>query len=166
MRAAAPSEAASTQWALLTPQRQGFCPCVLAGDGPSPWRDDPDAPLDLERLGPGPVLLQLFVRGNPFRGEAGSGEPWEAAVRQLLTAGRLVGLAVYGSPYLWEELRPLLPDDLPAIGRVPGVEGVLVATGHGTLGFTQAPITGRLVAELATGAPTSVDVEPFRPERF
>jgi beta-glucosidase len=35
-------------------------------------------------------------------------------VRQLLTASRLAGLAVYGSPYLWETLQPLLPAELPA----------------------------------------------------
>jgi D-amino-acid dehydrogenase len=71
---------------------------------------------------------------------------------------------VEGKP--WFGFRPLMPDDLPAIGWVPGVEGVIVASGHGTLGFTQAPITGRLVAELATGAPPSVDLGPLRPDRF
>ncbi|HXF72953.1 MAG TPA: FAD-dependent oxidoreductase, partial [Actinomycetota bacterium] len=65
----------------------------------------------------------------------------------------------------WFGFRPLMPDDLPAIGRVPGVEGVLVATGHGTLGFTQAPATGKLVAELAAGKPPSLPLEPFRPDR-
>ncbi len=66
----------------------------------------------------------------------------------------------------WFGFRPLLPDDLPAIGRVPGTDGVLVAAGHGTLGFTQSPITGRLVAELAAGGDTTVDPTPFRPDRF
>jgi D-amino-acid dehydrogenase len=66
----------------------------------------------------------------------------------------------------WFGFRPLMPDDLPAIGWAPGVEGVLVAAGHGTLGFTQSAATGKLVAELATGAPISLPVEPFRPDRF
>jgi len=66
----------------------------------------------------------------------------------------------------WFGFRPLMPDDLPAIGRVPGVEGAIVAAGHGTLGFTQSPITGRLVAELATGETPTVDPAPFRPDRF
>ena len=66
----------------------------------------------------------------------------------------------------WFGFRPLLPDDLPAIGWVPGVEGVMVATGHGTLGFTQSPITGKLVADLASGASPSIDPSPFRPDRF
>ncbi len=66
----------------------------------------------------------------------------------------------------WFGFRPLMPDDLPAIGWAPGVEGALVATGHGTLGFTQGPATGKLVAELAAGKPPSLDLSPFRPDRF
>ena len=58
-----------------------------------------------------------------------------------------------------------MADGLPAIGWAPAVEGVLVATGHGTLGFTQSPATGKLIAELATGRPPSVPLEPFRPDR-
>jgi beta-glucosidase len=113
----------ATAPALTLPEAAGFRSCLLEGRSPSPWRaeeGEPTAPLDLERLGPGPVLLQLFVRGNPFRGSAGGGrEPWAAAVAQLLAADRLAGLAVYGSPYLWEALRALLPPDLPA-GWSPG----------------------------------------------
>jgi D-amino-acid dehydrogenase len=59
-----------------------------------------------------------------------------------------------------------MADDLPAIGRVPGVDGVIVAAGHGTLGFTQSPATGKLVAELATGATSSLPLDPFAPGRF
>src|SRR3990170_4594501 len=66
----------------------------------------------------------------------------------------------------WFGYRPLLPDDLPAIGWAPGLQGVLVATGHGTLGFTQSPATGMLIADLAAGRPPSIPMEPFRPGRF
>ena len=127
--------------ALLTPARHGYRACLLAGDTPSAWGAQADAPLDLDRLGPGPVLLQLFVRGNPFRGEAGSGEPWAAALRQLLASGRLAGLAVYGSPYLWESLAPLLPANLPAAyspGQMPLAQEHLLAA----IGLGQAPGDG------------------------
>lgn len=66
----------------------------------------------------------------------------------------------------WFGFRPLMPDDLPAIGRAPGVDGVIVAAGHGTLGFTQSPATGKLVAELAIGATPSLPLDPFAPARF
>lgn len=100
--------------ALQRPLGKGYAPVLIDGRAPSPWRADPEAPLAIERLPQGPVLLQLFVRGNPFRGSAGGEENWAAVVRQLLAASRLAGLAVYGSPYLWETLQPLLPPDLPA----------------------------------------------------
>ncbi|HLE72118.1 MAG TPA: hypothetical protein VJH87_20740 [Vicinamibacteria bacterium] len=41
-----------------------------------------------------------------------------------------------------------------------------MATGHAMLGFTQSPITGKLVAELASGATPSLPLEPFRLDRF
>ena len=127
--------------ALTLPQAQGWQPCLLTPQGLSPWSGDPEAPLALERLGPGPVLLQLFVRGNPFRGSAGSSEPWPAAVRQLLRAGRLAGLAVYGSPYLWDALRPQLPAHLPAAyspGQMPAAQQAVLKQ----LGLGSASIGG------------------------
>ncbi len=66
----------------------------------------------------------------------------------------------------WYGFRPVAPDGLPVIGAAPGIEGLIVATGHAMLGFTQAPITGKLVAEIADGQPPSVPLEPFRPDRF
>ncbi len=62
----------------------------------------------------------------------------------------------------WMGVRPLSPDDLPFIGRPPGLDGLLIAAGHGTLGFTQSLGTGQLIAELADGRPPSVDPTPFR----
>jgi len=115
--------------ALLRPAGQGYQAVLLDGRSPSPWSGNPDAPLALDRLGNGPVLLQLLVRGNPFRGSAGGDEPWPQVVGQLLEAGRLAALAVYGSPYLWEQLRPLLPPELPAAyspGQMPQAQVVVL----------------------------------------
>ena len=66
----------------------------------------------------------------------------------------------------WFGYRPLTPDDLPVIGVVPDIQGVIIAAGHGTLGFTQSAATGKVVAELASGEEPSVSLEPFRPDRF
>ena len=117
--------------ALLRPAAAGYQGRLIDALGPSPWGNDPQAPLALERLGPGPVLLQLLVRGNPFRGSAGGNEPWPAVVQQLLAAERLAGLVVYGSPYLWEALRPLLPPQLPAAyspGQMPEAQALVLQT--------------------------------------
>ena len=66
----------------------------------------------------------------------------------------------------WMGPRPSHPDSKPVIGRSPRHANVFFAFGHDHLGLTMAGITGKLIAELATGKPTSVDLAPFRPDRF
>ncbi len=66
----------------------------------------------------------------------------------------------------WRGLRPLTPDDLPAIGRPRALPGVVIATGHGMSGMSQGPITGLLVAQLIAGETPALDLAPFSPDRF
>lgn len=66
----------------------------------------------------------------------------------------------------WMGRRPTLPDFLPAIGRVPSLANVLVATGHQHLGLTLAPITARLVDDILGGRAPRIDLAPFDPARF
>jgi len=108
--------------ALVIPEAAGLATCLIEARSPSPWSGDPQAPLALDRLPEGPVLLQLFVRGNPFRGSAGAGEPWPEVIRQLQAAHRLAGVVVYGSPYLWQSLQAALNPGVPAAyspGQMP-----------------------------------------------
>jgi glycine oxidase len=64
-------------------------------------------------------------------------------------------------------VRPLSADRMPIIGRVPGLRGVILATGHGTKGIHLAPITARMVAGLVTGAQDREAMsEAFLPDRF
>jgi D-amino-acid dehydrogenase len=51
----------------------------------------------------------------------------------------------------WCGLRPMSVDGVPIVGPLPGVEGVSVATGHGMLGLTLAPVTGELIANHVLG---------------
>jgi D-amino-acid dehydrogenase len=67
----------------------------------------------------------------------------------------------------WMGPRPSHPDSKPVIGRSPRHRNVFFAFGHDHLGLTMAGITGKLIAELASGKPTTtVDLAPFRPDRF
>ncbi len=156
----------ATAPALSRPSAAGLKPCLITPQSPSPWGDHAEAPLDLARLGEGPVLLQLFVRGNPFRGSAGGGEePWEAAIRQLQHAGRLAGLAIYGSPYLWRRLRTRVSPGIPTAyspGQMPlAQEAVLAALGLGaapTLNdVTDTAVTPDDPAALAAHPPQAAD---------
>jgi glycine/D-amino acid oxidase-like deaminating enzyme len=56
---------------------------------------------------------------------------------------------------------------MPLVGRVPGVAGAYVATGHSVWGILNAPATGEALSELILdGAATSVDLAPFDPARM
>lgn len=65
----------------------------------------------------------------------------------------------------WSGYRPCTPDSLPIIDRL-GDHAVYVATGHGHFGLTQAPTTGKLIAQMMAGGGTMIPVEPYRLDRF
>jgi len=67
---------------------------------------------------------------------------------------------------IWRGLRPATPDGLPIIGRSKALENLIVASGHGTLGMSTGPITGKLVAQIASGEVPGIDLTPLRVERF
>ena len=63
--------------------------------------------------------------------------------------------------------RPVTQDGLPLIGRVPGVAGAYLATGHASWGMLCAPATGEAMAELILdGAAKTLDLSPFDPARL
>lgn len=66
----------------------------------------------------------------------------------------------------WVGMRPITPDGLPILGRMPASDNVYVATGHQMLGVTLAPSTGKVMAELILDGESSVDLAPFSPARF
>ena len=62
-------------------------------------------------------------------------------------------------------MRSLSPDGLPFIGPVPGLDGIHLATGHGTLGITLAPLTGELIAPLLLEGTRHELLDAFDPAR-
>ncbi len=64
-------------------------------------------------------------------------------------------------------LRPMSRDEIPIMGRVPGIEGAYVATGHGRSGILLSTGSGRAMAELIAGGRSEcLDLTPFDPARF
>jgi glycine/D-amino acid oxidase-like deaminating enzyme len=62
--------------------------------------------------------------------------------------------------------RPVTENGVPLIGRVPGIAGAYIATGHGPWGMLNAPATGLALAELiADGKASLIDLSPFDPAR-
>nr|WP_296775800.1 FAD-dependent oxidoreductase [Rhodococcus sp. (in: high G+C Gram-positive bacteria)] len=62
--------------------------------------------------------------------------------------------------------RPYCPDHLPVIGADPRAPGLIHATGHEGAGIGLATGTGSLLSQLIMGTDPSLDLTPFRPERF
>jgi glycine/D-amino acid oxidase-like deaminating enzyme len=64
--------------------------------------------------------------------------------------------------------RPLSPDRMPIIGPVPGMDGIVLATGHSTKGIHLGPITGRVVAEYIQSGCVRMpeETQAFHPDRF
>jgi D-amino-acid dehydrogenase len=66
----------------------------------------------------------------------------------------------------WMGRRPGTPDSLPVIGPSRTTGNVWYGFGHGHMGLTWGPSTGRLIAELMTGQKSNIDLSPFRAGRF
>jgi sarcosine oxidase subunit beta len=63
-------------------------------------------------------------------------------------------------------LRPETPDGLPILGTVDGLDGFIMACGHGGDGIALAPITGKIIAELVTEGKPSISLEELSHSRF
>lgn len=66
----------------------------------------------------------------------------------------------------WVGPRPSLPDTLPVIGRSHLHPRVIFAFGHGHTGLTASAKTAQIVADIVAGETPSIDIAPFRPDRF
>jgi glycine/D-amino acid oxidase-like deaminating enzyme len=94
-------------------------------------------------------------------------EPSDDSVPRRLLAGAidivptLSSAAVLGS---WWGIRPMTPDGRPLIGRVR--DGLVVATGHGSLGVILGGGTAQLVSSIVNGTEPPFFAASFEPERF
>jgi glycine oxidase len=66
----------------------------------------------------------------------------------------------------WAGLRPGTPDDLPYIGTVPTMPGLIAATGHFRSGLGLAPATAEVVASLIHNRPYDLDLACCKPGRL
>jgi len=84
----------------------------------------------------------------------------EAIARRLFPLGERIDQAP------WLGRRPCLPDMRPVIGPASRHKGLWFNFGHAHHGLTLGPVSGRLLAELMTGATPFTDPAPYSAERF
>ncbi|NJO40939.1 MAG: beta-glucosidase [Cyanobacteria bacterium CRU_2_1] len=78
-----------------------------------------------------PTLLQLFIRGNPFRGSADLTQIAQDWFTFLLETDRLQALVIYGSPYVLDPFLPQLPPDIPYVftyGQMAAAQAIALET--------------------------------------
>ncbi|HYH92340.1 MAG TPA: FAD-dependent oxidoreductase [Candidatus Saccharimonadales bacterium] len=102
--------------------------------------------------------------GSTFLDDEPDGPGWVPA---LVERGARFVPGVAGAPLGAVRVcaRPRSRDGRPLIGRVPGIDGLWVAAGHGPWGISTGPASARLLADLLTG----VDLAPpasLDPARF
>jgi len=113
-----------------------------------------------------PMLEGLRVAGSvEFSGVDGMPSE-QRAMQNFLHAQQLFPALTEAPSKIWTGQRPSTPDSLPVIGAAGERPGLWLCFGHGTYGMTAAPPSGRLLAELMTGAPTFTDPIPYSPNRF
>ena len=160
-------------WSRRLAGRLGLSIPVVSGKGYhldyADAEGDPRVPLFLQeaRVVVTPLPGKLRLAGTL---ELGGLDPSlnDRRVEAVRRAGvrRVHGLDARTVIHRWSGLRPCAPDGLPIVGRPRAYDNLVVATGHAMMGFTLAPVTGALVADIVTGTQPSEDITLLDPDRF
>ena len=129
---------------LLTEPAPGALTPVLSGF---------DRRISFKQLADGAFLVGGGWPGRVADHEANRWEVLDESVRGSLDVVREVYPPAAGCKVArsWIGLEAFMPDELPVIGPVPGVDGLLVATGFSGHGFALSPMVGDVLARLALG---------------
>lgn len=125
------------------------------------------------------ILTEARVAVTPMGGALRFGGTMEiAGLDETINPLRIEGIVQAATRYYpefrkedfegippWRGLRPVSPDGLPYLGRLRRHPNVMAATGHAMLGLSLAPVTGRIIAQLAAGEAPEFDLRLLEPER-
>ncbi|MDF2158864.1 FAD-dependent oxidoreductase [Algoriphagus sp. CAU 1675] len=126
------------------------------------------------------ILTEMKVAVSPYGNKVRFGGTLEiAGTNQKINMNRVKGIFESINRYypdfqakfpsenqIWKGLRPCSPDGLPYIGFAPGYSNVLVGSGHGMMGVSLAPATGKILAELHLQKDTSLLISGFEVGRY
>lgn len=109
---------------------------------------------DRIRVGGMAELGGFDLRLNPARRAT-----LEKVVGELFPGGDLPAAS------FWTGLRPMTPDSTPIVGATP-LANLFLNTGHGTLGWTMACGSGKLVSDLVTGQRPEIRTDGLAMDRY
>lgn len=167
-------------WLMLVTPKGHVCDHLLESSGWHVQAGDPGpAPVTADSYGRGDdqvpdigLLIQPGTGGNLLLGGSRipslRQDPEGSQVARLIARKAVAAVpALAGAEVkeVWSGVRPMSRDGLPILGWAPGVQGLLIATGHGGQGVMLGAGSGRLVAEMVTGRDAFIDPSPFAVDR-
>ena len=97
--------------ALDLPKSVGFKNIIVHPLGISPWQKN-NKFLETAQFGSSNILVQLFVRGKPFRGNNYLNKDWLYALKKLEIEERLLGVIIYGCPYFFGRIKEIITESI------------------------------------------------------
>ena len=113
-----------------------------------------------------PMEMGLRIAGTVELAGLAAEPNWQRAEAMAAIAKEMYPALNMESKKLWMGHRPCLPDSLPVIGPATRAANVYFAFGHQHVGMCSAAATGRTIAEIISGERPTIDIAPFRPDRF
>ena len=166
---------ASGAWSPQIAALAGLNIPMMPGKGYSFMLPEPQKRMHIPAL-----LCEAKVAVTPMNGNIRLGGTMEIdKINSRVNMNRVKGIIESVGNYLpdlktqlpekssvWSGFRPCSPDGLPYIGAVKKVDNLIVATGHGMMGLSLGPATGKLVSQLIMGEQTSLNLALYSPDRF
>lgn len=112
-----------------------------------------------------PMAGRLRVAGTVELGGL-TAPPSPHRLARLATGARAIFPDLAEPSRDWMGFRPSMPDSLPVISPSRAGREVIHAYGHGHIGLTLAPITARIVADIAAGRQAEIALAPYAATRF
>ncbi len=164
---------AAGSWSPLLTKKLGVNVPVQAGKG---YRINVDRPTGIETPA---ILLEAKVAVTPMNGFTRFAGTMEiGGINHNINPARVNAIANAAKSYYNGleikqpeienadcGLRPCSPDGLPYIGRTKKYKNLTIATGHAMMGWSLGPVTGKLVSEVVSDKKTSLNLNPFNPDR-
>ena len=166
---------AGGSWLSQLTKMAGVTIPLMPGKGYSFMQSNPDKQLNIPS-----IFCEARVAVTPMNGSIRYGGTMEIApVNNKINMKRVEGIVNAVPKYfsnvkldlpdeknIWYGFRPCTPDGVPYVGRSKKINNLLIAGGHAMSGLSLGPASGKLIAELANGEQTSMDIKAFDPERF
>jgi glycine/D-amino acid oxidase-like deaminating enzyme len=150
---------------------------VLSLEGPQPYTFS--MPVFKDLGSPGMLYCRSYGGSQMLVSEGTVGETLQHADNEqgdisldyigdigMQVAERFPSFETAGLASSWTGVYDVTPDWNPVLGRLPGIEGLIMGFGFSGHGFKLSPAVGKVLAQEALGLKTDVSLNPYSIERF